>query len=448
MPSPNDSSISRQSPLRRWALRLRARCDAFLTLGAFAKDEDPTAEPNPEMLAEVERTLSVGWFAGSFGTAVETRFQHSTTELRNQIAVRVLLSGILVYNLFLPVDVFVVPDVLGLAIALHVCVGTPVALAALALIKRQKARSILPLIVTLATVVATTLIIFLSSRSPHADLIACAFALIITSSNTGVLLSFRRAALFTLAIDAAAGAAILLHPSLDVASKLFCLLITVGMSFYSMLGAYRIEASIRRAYLFSLRESLRAKTLAATNRQLQGLVDVDGLTGVGNRRYFDDTLALHWRTETASLALVMLDIDHFKSFNDRYGHLAGDACLRAVASVLDRECHGAGITVARYGGEEFALLMPGLDLEDAACLADRLRLAIMTLSLRIGPDGPPVVVTASFGCAAVRPRSSATALDLVAAADAALYQAKRNGRNRTQAAPMPCVEAMDATRAA
>ena len=427
---------------------MRTRCDAFLTLGGFSAGDDPAGEPSPEMLVEVERALSDGWFAGSFSTAVEARFQHATSELRNRLAIRVLLSGILIYNLFLPVDAFVIPDVLGLAFLLHICVGTPIALGSLALIRHQNARSVLPLIVTLGTVVATTLIIFLSSRSPHADLIGCAFVLIITSANTGVILSFKWATLLTLAIDVAAGAAILAHPSLDLASKLFCLLITVGLSFYSMLGAYRIEASVRRAYLFSLRESLRAGTLAAANRQLKGLVDIDGLTGVGNRRQFDDMLALHWRAEAASLALVMLDIDHFKSFNDRHGHQAGDACLRAVASVLERECHGGGIAVTRYGGEEFALLMPGWHLDDAAVMAERLRRAILDLSVRIGPDSPPVAVTASFGCAAVLPKSQASALDLVAAADAALYRAKRNGRNRTETMPLPGVDQLGATQAA
>ena len=271
----------RTGPLRHWAARARAHCDAFLTPGTFSAAEDPTADPNPEMLAEVERALSTGWFAGSFGAAVEARFQHATRELRNRLAGRVVLSGILMYNLFLPIDAYVVPDVFGLAFVLHLCVGTPVGLIARIFIKHQNARPILPVIVALATVVSTSLVIFLSSRSPHADLIGCTFAFIVASANTGIILSFKWVTFITLAIDVAAAAAILAHPSLDLASRLFCLLLTVGLSFYSMLGAYRIEASVRRAYLFSLRESLRARTLAAANRQRQGLVDVDGLTRVG-----------------------------------------------------------------------------------------------------------------------------------------------------------------------
>ena len=149
-----------------------------------------------------------------------------------------------------------------------------------------------------------------------------------------------------------------------------------------------------------------------------------------------------------SLALVMLDIDHFKTFNDRHGHQAGDACLRAVASVLDRECHDGGITVTRYGGEEFALLMPGRQLEDAARIAERLRRASADLPVDGGPDQPPGAVTASLGGAAVPPWRRASALDLVAAADAALYRAKRNGRNRTETVSLQPVEPLDATRAA
>ena len=172
--------------------------------------------------------------------------------------------------------------------------------------------------------------------------------------------------------------------------------------------------------------------LRTANRRLHEFSLRDGLTGVHNRRYLDETLAhavAQARERTAPIALLMLDIDHFKRINDTHGHLAGDDCLRAVADVLRRHVREGDDFVARYGGEEFVVLLPGAAREDAARRAEILRSEIA--ALRIDGHGEPISLTISIGLAAISGEDLQSGPDkLIRAADAALYKAKRDGRNR------------------
>jgi diguanylate cyclase (GGDEF)-like protein len=165
----------------------------------------------------------------------------------------------------------------------------------------------------------------------------------------------------------------------------------------------------------------------------------DGLTGLANRRSFDDELALEWRRAERvgdSLALLLLDLDDFKSVNDEFGHQAGDVVLRRVAAILDSGARQVDLA-ARYGGEEFALLAPETDTLGAKKLAERLRADLEAATIEL-PTGGKLSVTASIGVAVKGDLERAE--QLVAAADEALYEAKRNGKNRvvtagSQAAP-------------
>ena len=171
--------------------------------------------------------------------------------------------------------------------------------------------------------------------------------------------------------------------------------------------------------------------LEATQRYAK-LALVDGLTGVANRRKFDETLDVEWaraRREGSSLALVMIDIDYFKAFNDGYGHPAGDLCLQQVARALAECAQRPTDLFARYGGEEFVALLPSTDVDGATALAERLRASLARLN--IAHSGSSLgYVSLSAGVAAAVPRADYAATDLVAAADAALYDAKIAGRNR------------------
>jgi diguanylate cyclase (GGDEF)-like protein len=175
----------------------------------------------------------------------------------------------------------------------------------------------------------------------------------------------------------------------------------------------------------------REQELQIANQHLDELASLDGLTGLANRRGFDRELEQEWRQaeeRRLPLALMMIDIDHFKLFNDRYGHVRGDACLRAVGETLSLVALEDAVIVARYGGEEFALLLPGIEVERAVRLAEEARRAIEDL-LMSHADAAGGVVTISIGVESLVPEPGQTAAGLVEAADRALYDAKRRGRN-------------------
>ena len=177
--------------------------------------------------------------------------------------------------------------------------------------------------------------------------------------------------------------------------------------------------------------------LEKANRQLSILVRQDGLTGLGNRRHFDDTLGTEYRRAMrvgAPLTLIMIDVDRFKAFNDLYGHPAGDACLQAVAGALAGSLRRPADLAARYGGEEFAVLLPSTDEAGALMSAARIQDAVRAAAVpHAGSEGG--IVSLSLGIAVLMPSGGGSGpAALVEAADAALYAAKRAGRNRMQVA--------------
>lgn len=180
-------------------------------------------------------------------------------------------------------------------------------------------------------------------------------------------------------------------------------------------------------------------TLKFQNDLLRVLAFIDGLTGLANRRRFDETLQLEWRRcrrNDSPLALLMIDIDHFKLYNDRYGHQAGDSCLQAVAATLKAAFGRAQDLVARYGGEEFVCLLPECDHAAAKPKADALVQAVASLGLPHESSPTAATLTISLGIAVIIPNVSRSPEDLVMAADAALYQAKQQGRNQVCSAPL------------
>lgn len=183
--------------------------------------------------------------------------------------------------------------------------------------------------------------------------------------------------------------------------------------------------------------------------RLETLAIEDSLTGLANRRRFDERLREEWARayrDRSTLALLMIDVDHFKAYNDEYGHPAGDACLRVVAQVIAAEMKRPGDLAARYGGEEFAMLLPNTDAAGCARIGERIRKAIREAGLVHGSNDTSGCVTASLGGAACRPSLERTAgvAALIEAADQALYAAKEAGRDRL----MMSVEVANLPRAA
>ena len=167
---------------------------------------------------------------------------------------------------------------------------------------------------------------------------------------------------------------------------------------------------------------------------------VDGMTQVANRREFQFRLEQEWQRvldrQDGSITLLLIDLDHFKPYNDHYGHLAGDACLKRVASVFKSNLKRSSDLVARYGGEEFAVLLLDVSIDQATQVADRLRGALMDDAIEHQASPVNEFVTASIGVAQIDYGSQKTISDLIKWADDALYVAKGSGRNRIQATPL------------
>lgn len=209
----------------------------------------------------------------------------------------------------------------------------------------------------------------------------------------------------------------------------------------------KVELRVRVRSVLRLKQEIdrrkaRERELEALNRTLKDLSDQDGLTGVANRRRFDETYLTEWlrcRREGQSLAVLMLDIDLFKAYNDTYGHLQGDACLKLVAQAIKDSLRRPADLVARFGGEEFVVLLPGTEFEGAMRIAEAIHAGVRALNLEHKTSDVAPVVTVSVGLAFCIPDSSREPNKLIHAADTALYDAKRQGRDRivVGACPLP-----------
>jgi diguanylate cyclase (GGDEF)-like protein len=192
-------------------------------------------------------------------------------------------------------------------------------------------------------------------------------------------------------------------------------------------------AVLRQRIRRLLKEAQLYKQLEAANHALQELANVDSLTGVANRRRFDQYLNSQWLTLSqmeTPLSLILCDIDFFKLYNDKYGHPAGDTCLQKVGAILSRTAQKNQDLVARYGGEEFAVIMPNTSAVGAVHVAAKMQAGIRELEIIHDESKVSQFITLSLGVATTIPTFESSASDLILAADKALYQAKAEGRNR------------------
>jgi diguanylate cyclase (GGDEF)-like protein len=244
------------------------------------------------------------------------------------------------------------------------------------------------------------------------------------------------------------------HSVVDGISRLYAynwvsqypLVIVVGVAEDEVLAAWRAQTAINLVELAAMIVivvvlgaylSRQISKREAAEAQLERLVLVDGLTGLGNRHQFDAVLEREWRRAVragASLAFLMIDADEFKSYNDHYGHQAGDNVLKGIAACIAGALARPADLAARYGGEEFAVFLPDTDSAGAFRVAEAIRRAVIALNIfHVG--SPRGAVTVSVGVGRMSPTPSSSPFALVKAADAALYEAKNKGRNRTEPKP-------------
>lgn len=204
---------------------------------------------------------------------------------------------------------------------------------------------------------------------------------------------------------------------------------------FCCLGQYGADRANRKQFLQKVLIHHKNQELKKLNQQFRELANLDGLTGIANRRQFDRVLEDEWRRASrrdSAISMLMCDIDFFKLYNDSYGHLEGDECIRKVAQCLKAFSRRPGDLVARYGGEEFALILPAMAIEEAKAIAENVCVAVYNLAIPHASSTVVNRVTVSIGVASCIARQDVCPDVMVGQADNALYEAKNQGRNRVE----------------
>jgi diguanylate cyclase (GGDEF)-like protein len=381
----------------------------------------------PLHLDEVESFIAARHKGLAFPSALERQFERDTRRRRAQRLRAAVPTAVVIYNLFLFPDWLLVGDKIAIALILHFTVVTPWIMLTWWLTKddspkllREGLAASIPVAIVLQILVS-----FVLTSSTNAAHYQYFVLLVVLFTNTVQRLPFRYALTASSIILSCHAVAVIVsgHMSGPVA---WVAVTTLAVAAYLTLTSnYYLERDGRRAFLHALRDRLRHAEVEAEAKR-------DALTDLANRHHLADRLNELWSNNEENVApnaVIMLDIDHFKLFNDRYGHVTGDACLKRVAASVTAELRSNDDLAVRYGGEEMLVLLPKTDASDATRIAERIRRSVEALGIPHEGLGARRIVTVSAGAAAA-PASTISSSELIAAADVALYAAKRNGRNQ------------------
>ena len=342
-----------------------------------------------------------------------------------------ILFGVLLYLLHDLSTIMLSPDVFWL-IALVTFTGMVPFSLLVAFLSGRVSMEVRERLVFFAILGATALPISIMylSNSAHSSHMNAEVILCIVYGNMLMALRFRYAVVYTTVVLLASLLAVYAKPELDYGLRIAIGVQFVSASIFGLYANYLIERRRCTDYFVSLMAVLRAEAAEDSTRQYQELSKTDALTGLPNRRFLDTQLE-DWFSDSRSIVIMMIDIDHFKPFNDTLGHPAGDDCLRVIADTFKSAFNNApDMFCARFGGEEFVLAVRGAGELQVARLANAIVRSIEALGIPHPgrPDGLDVV-TASVGGAFKPSAASETPANLLSRADAALYKAKRRGRN-------------------
>ncbi|TPW33551.1 GGDEF domain-containing protein [Martelella alba] len=385
----------------------------------------------------IEESLTAGYCMFGFPKPLETLYtQRRHVENRRQFIAAALFS-VLLYCCFGAVDIIFRPELMTQLLEIRL-VFVSYCAAGIATIMLRPANMLLPGLfsffgITLASLCAGMMMWL--PGNPIAVYEAYVFILMAVIANIALPLSAPVAALSTLCNFLIACLFVLGDHDLVPHEQVSPLIYLAATSALTVFANNRLNNADRRAFLFYLREKTYAEYLSTENEALSQISRTDTLTGIANRRSFNGFLQKSWQTaleRNQSLALLMIDIDRFKQFNDNYGHPAGDECLQLVAGAIAEATNSRDELAARLGGEEFAIILSGGNAVTAKITAERIhaRIAALSIANHEGVDGR---LTVSVGIAVMIPRGEAAdSASLIAEADRALYAAKQAGRNRTE----------------
>jgi len=398
-----------------------------------------------ELSVDLRQVLNWRPAALQFDALDEAHFWQVTGPARVRHCVVSGVIALITYNMFLLTDLLMIPDVFDKAVWVRLFCFTPVGLCILFSgvfckdVILRKPYWVLECATMVAGLLAAMSLawLLLQSSSPCASLYTCGLMPIVIYGNLVERLRFRFALAFSvmmvlISVCCALAKAAEPHPYAVYEVPLVLLITLIAL--YTLVMNYRFELEERRHFQWRERAKALHDELAASKVKLEDLSRRDPLTGVPNRRHVDEYVQTQWSALQSSgglLALLLIDVDHFKAYNDRYGHPAGDQCLRHVAQVLQQGVAPSAGCVARWGGEEFMIALPDVSVDEAMACAQRLCDAVSELGLRHEASGTAQHVTISVGVALLRPDMASASVDgAVGLADAALYRAKREGRNR------------------
>ncbi|MDR3577882.1 MAG: GGDEF domain-containing protein [Anaerolineaceae bacterium] len=386
----------------------------------------------PVLAGEVDVILEKGFRRMRFPARLEGLFERETGKARAHHLIIGGLVSILLYNLFLIPDFLMIPDVFKTALFIHFGIITPMTVLIVIALSRGVPALVRENIQLAVTVCTGAGVIYLlnASRDPKAIYYHAVLLLIITFGNLVIQLRFWYAVEASLLIGAIYIFFYPFSPGVPAVVQLNNITILFTGIGFTLFANYRLEQDQRRSYLLNLRERIQRAVLAVKNTKLAELSHIDPLTAIPNRLELTEYLdRLVQQPQSNVLGIVMSDLDHFKLYNDLYGHPAGDECLRGIAGVMLNSLRNSGDMVARFGGEEFVAILPGADLHGTELVAERIRRAVQTLAIPHAASPVMDCVTISAGVAAGSFKTANDVQAILAGADAALYRAKSAGRN-------------------
>ena len=381
--------------------------------------------------ADVTRALERGFPWMYFPSDLERLFEYETAHERSRhlVGVGILWIGLGILYTMLAVNGLATPLVVEAQSAVRIALITPVLIAITFAIwwgVRPAARELAMMV---ANIVAPASIILLITFSEHGDVGTNRGALTIVLLFITVVVRLRFWYALTACLSILTVQTVVpLLMNVPVPGSVGLVVMTIAAT---LTANYTLEREYRLNYLHRVHGRIQGARLAAMVEQLHDLAQRDALTGLANRRALDEQLnELFARDER--FAVILIDIDAFKAFNDAYGHQIGDDCLRRVAAMLRASLRFTSDRIARMGGEEFAVVLPRTSLEDARSMAERMRKAIHDLRIPHLGSSTGMVVSISLGVSAAETPTAPG--ELIARADKALYRAKALGRNRVEVA--------------
>jgi diguanylate cyclase (GGDEF)-like protein len=382
------------------------------------------------------------WSTLAFPSKLETQFLSDIAAERARYFAVCGLVAFVVFNCFLLTDYLLVSDVMDFAIKVRLGLFTPAATALLCalwfnrewVLRRWPPMVVETLVMLSGVGAAASLGVILSaSHLPTSQVYPVGLMVVIVYGNLVQRLRFWYAVVFTLIVLAIHVMAVWALPTFNPRLVIPLGALIGSASIFSLMANYSLERDQRKRYLLKLVQEQVLQELGNVRLRLQRLSRMDALTGLYNRRHFQEYLQNVWQRaqhDGSDVAIIMLDVDHFKKFNDRYGHQAGDACLSKVAEAMRSCLREPGDLVARFGGEEFIAVLPQANGAMAYAAAERVRMAVQALQLTHADSSAAPVVTVSLGVASMAVQPGQIDAALIKSADDALYEAKRGGRNR------------------